>query len=73
MTTHKSKFNKHKCAKCQYMGKASVSYGSRATGGIYCDYGNRTGQTCIYRSGREILDRRGDDFNNCKLYERAKK
>ena len=55
------------------MGKASVSYGSRATGGIYCDYGNRTGQTCIYRSGREILDRRGDDFNNCKLYERAKK
>ena len=38
---------------------------------IYCDYCCVTGHTCLQRVGSEIIDTRGDDYHNCKLYEKG--
>ncbi len=63
---HKSKFNKNKCKKCKYHGGANINGNT-----IHCYYAN-TGKTCLHRVGKEIIDRRGNDYNNCLLYERGK-
>lgn len=71
---HKSKFNKQKCVTCKYHGKASTAdgTGNKNLNGVHCYYAN-TGETCLRRVGNKVIDIRGEDFNNCKLYERGKK
>ena len=67
----KTKFDKHKCAKCRYRGMgcgaSSIKVGSRMLA-IYCNY-CITGTTCLKADGKNVVDRRGKDYNNCKLFE----
>ena len=64
----KSKFNKRKCMQCTY------HRGIKSTGGIYCNYGCITDQTCLTKGeDGKIYDRRGDDYNDCKLFVRGDK
>ena len=64
---HKSKFNKHKCVNCKYHGIMS----NRDFSNVHCYYIN-SGTSCLYREGKKVIDRRGEDYNNCLLYERGK-
>ena len=61
----RSKHNKAKCRTCAY---------HRIMGGgvhMICNYSCITGQTCLYKTDKGIEDRRGDDYNNCKLYRKG--
>lgn len=62
---HKSKFNKTKCSTCIYHSKNTGSRNGFQT--IICNYSGVTGHTCLYQEGKKVIDRRGDDFDHCKL------
>ena len=64
---HKSKFNKVKCAKCKWHGTLN----GKDNNNVHCYY-VMSGQSCLYRDGNEIKDRRGEDYNHCLLYERGR-
>lgn len=58
-------FDKSKCKKCKYHGKVA--------GFITCEYSIRSASgACVKRKGRDLTDERGDDGENCKLYEQGK-
>nr|DAS37244.1 MAG TPA: hypothetical protein [Caudoviricetes sp.] len=59
-------YNKAKCKKCKYHGKLSSI-------GAYCYYSVIKNEACLYRKGKETIDRRGGDPNNCLLYEKGDK
>lgn len=61
---HNSKFNKSKCATCIYHSRNSGRVGKQP---IICNYSGITGHTCLTSEGRKVVDKRGDDFDNCKL------
>jgi hypothetical protein len=63
---HKSKFNKNKCKTCKYHSEISLN------GSMIICYHVNSGLSSIYREGKGNIDRRGNDFNNCLLYERGK-
>lgn len=72
----KPKFNTLICANCIYHGIGCNGYAKRIGGqqrAIYCDYAGKTGKTCLKISGREVVDRRGDDRNGCLLFTEGKK
>lgn len=64
------KYNKKNCKKCKY-------HGERLSGAIdgqsiYCDYLCITGKTCLtYDDNGKIIDRRGNDAENCALFEKG--
>lgn len=63
---HKTKFNKQKCANCIYHSRNSGRVGLETA--ITCNYSGVTGHTCLTTDEhRKVIDRRGDDFNKCKL------
>ena len=64
---HKSKFNKSKCATCKYHGKLNNGDGRK----VHCYYVGSTGRACLRRVGKEVIDIRGNDFNNCLIYEKG--
>ena len=67
---HRAKFSKTKCKTCAYHGSIT----GIATGTIYCNYGAIAESSCLYRGKHgEVLDRRGDDRFNCKLYMKGAK
>lgn len=61
---YKGKFDKSRCATCEY-----VFINSSIT---YCSYATHGDDTCLFhnKATGELVDRRGDDYNNCKLYKR---
>lgn len=59
----KSKFNKKKCASCIYRKKSTKV----PEVNVFCDYAGVTDQTCLHRVGSTVVDRRGDDYEHCKL------
>lgn len=63
-------FNKKKCEECYYQqwaGSGSRNQHNTATM-VGCGY-HLTGTTCLQRqSNNNIIDLRGDDPNNCKLF-----
>ena len=61
-----AKFDKSKCNKCKYRFRLSKGGGT-----TICNYAGVTGHTCLTREGKETIDRRGDDFSDCKLFERG--
>lgn len=73
------KFNKTKCLKCKYHGGGSslnLGYPVHTENGdikyIYCDYMCVTGRSPIEPTPkRGIYDIRGNDYDNCRLYERG--
>lgn len=65
---YKGKFNKKKCATCVYRG----THGAAGLGvDVYCNYFD-TGKVATKTVGRERIDLRGEDHNNCLLYEEGK-
>ena len=61
--------NKELCKKCKYRGTIGSRTGARED--ITCDYFTTSDErrTCLVKGGVDVKDRRGDDFNNCLLYE----
>ena len=58
-------YKKDKCIKCKYH--------TRIDGRIVCDYSIKSDKgTCLKRIGKNVIDTRGDDPNNCLLYENGK-
>lgn len=77
---NKPKFDKKKCLTCTYHGDG-VGYCVRipAKGGTFthktvnCNYAGVTGETCLKPApNNTIIDLRGDDYDNCKLYKEGK-
>ena len=66
---HKSKFNKSKCSTCRFRGNLS----STSVDNIYCNYTTLADKTCLHRVGKQVRDRRGSNYNNCKLYSEGKR
>lgn len=64
------KYNKKKCKKCKYHGeRLSVAMDGQ---NIYCDYLCITGKTCLtYDNKGKVIDRRGNDADNCALFEKG--
>lgn len=58
-------YDKKKCNSCKYHSKI-------CTVGIHCNY-SLSGDTCLKRNKNngKITDIRGNDPNNCLLYERG--
>ena len=58
-------YNKELCKTCKYHAKVD--------GRIICDYALKSAAgSCLKRIGKSIVDTRGGDSNNCKLYEKGK-
>lgn len=72
---HKAKFNKEKCATCQYRGAGSVGYPVKINNlsvRVHCNYAGITNSTCLKPLNNvDVVDLRGEDYNNCKLYKRG--
>ena len=74
-----SKFNKKKCLMCKYAVNTSGGYmvhdKSGKTFTLLCDYsgGNKDNECCLYiGEDKKVHDRRGDDYNNCLLFDQGK-
>ena len=59
-----SKFNKQKCRNCVY--------GRLMGTKIICNFATVTDTTCLHIEEDKVVDYRGSDYNNCKLYKRGK-
>lgn len=67
-------YDKKKCKSCRWHGY----FGAKDQGGnnICCDYGILARQgTCLRKIGQngETIDRRGNDPDNCLLYEKGER
>lgn len=65
----KSTFDKNKCKTCMYHGNLSGVDNTT----IFCNYASLTDSSCLYRKGSHIFDKRGNEPENCKLYEEGAK
>ena len=70
------KFDKEKCATCRWscvngnLGYTTGYFDEKAQKypiHVYCNV-SATGDTCLKRDGSRLVDRRGEDYDNCKLY-----
>ena len=76
----KPKFSKRKCLDCIYHTLTSQGYPTRIKQGnkyhtlnVACNYCELTKQTCLcLDGGKNIVDKRGNDYNNCKLFKSKK-
>lgn len=60
-------YDKKKCKKCKYHG----NLGDKS--GIYCNYTVLSGcGICLKRVGSEVIDTRGGDPKECRLYEKGR-
>lgn len=71
----RSKFDKKKCLRCKHHGTGCgghpVQTKTRVIS-VYCNYADDN-RTCLKRlENGEIIDQRGNDYYNCKLYEEGK-
>lgn len=73
---NKTKFDKKKCMKCKYHGVGCGGETVRRRNEmvhVYCNYSSITNSTCLKRGPHgTVTDLRGDDYNNCKLYDPGK-
>ena len=72
----KPKFNKRKCLTCKFHGEASWGYPVKSGDTsihVSCDYISLTKDSCLKTDGKgEIIDTRGNDYNNCLKYKSGK-
>ena len=54
--------DKNQCRKCKYRG------GGDDTFHMFCNYAFIADQTCLHKVDGKIVDRRGNDPNNCKCF-----
>ena len=67
-------FNKEKCRKCKYYSVLDGGwYDNGSDDRIFCNYSSCTGNTCTKRQNGKIIDIRGNDPENCKLFESGKR
>lgn len=66
---YKPKFDKKKCKRCKYRGRGTGYIVKTGFSPIHCDYARTNDQTCLTRIGKDVIDRRGNDYNNCLLFE----
>ena len=70
-------FNKEKCVKCKYHNYLSNLTGTSTRDykikHCFCNRAVLTKETCLKRIGKEVVDRRGTDPDNCKLFEEGKR
>lgn len=60
-------YNKNKCKTCKYRTRLSKM------GLVLCDYGSKSDNgTALKRCGNEVVDTRGNDPDNCLLYEKGR-
>ena len=69
----KAKFDKKKCVRCIYHGVGKCGHSVRLLNGgterVHCNYSGVTDSTCLKPApNNTVVDMRGDDFNNCKLF-----
>lgn len=70
----KPKFNKNRCLTCKYARFMVGGFAAKVNGKsipLICSYGtiNPMGETCLFvDENRNLVDKRGTDYNNCKLY-----
>lgn len=70
-------YDKKKCGTCKYHAKTAgmqvISRGKiHKPGEVMCAYSLWTLKTCLQREGNKIVDRRGEDPENCQLYAPGK-
>lgn len=62
--------NREMCKKCKYKGGSASDHFR-----IFCDYSGKTDSTALkaLKKGKhsKAIDSRGDDMNDCKLFEPA--
>ena len=58
--------NKEQCRKCRFRG------GAIDKSEMHCNYAFIAEQTCLHRVGKKIVDRRGNDPNNCLCFEEGR-
>lgn len=63
------KFDKKKCKRCKYHARGAGYVVKTGLSPVHCDYARAHDQICLTRVGKEVIDRRGNDFNNCLLFE----
>lgn len=64
--------DKSLCLKCKYHGTAGSRIQDGTLQDIVCDYGAITGKSCLRRINGEIVDRRGNEIDSCKLFVEGK-
>lgn len=70
---HKTKFDRKKCLTCIYRGGSQGSCTSIKN--LHCNYSGIMTATCLKRipnKDGEIMDIRGKDYDNCRLYEKGR-
>lgn len=60
--------NRDMCRKCRYRGGRLSEKVA-----IFCDYSGKTERTCLTLQDGKVVDLRGNDKNNCKLFNDGKK
>ena len=67
---NKPKFNKDKCAKCKYRGEGAGYATTSKKRLVHCYYSKQGVGSCLKPiSSTETIDIRGEDYNNCKLFQ----
>lgn len=59
--------NREMCSRCKYRGGAVDSPSL-----MFCNYAAITDETCLKRVGNQIIDIRGKDMNDCKLFDEGR-
>ena len=61
-------FNKKKCNKCKWHGALN----GNGSAGVFCYYSGHHRESCLYREGKKIKDKRGNDPEHCLLFEKGR-
>lgn len=64
--------DKSLCLKCKYHGTAGSRIQDGTLQDIVCDYGAIMHESCLRRINGEIVDRRGNETDSCKLFIEGK-
>ena len=56
--------NKEQCRKCKFSGGKQDGMET-----MYCNYAAINDQTCLHKVDGKVVDRRGNDKDNCLLFE----
>lgn len=64
--------DKSLCLKCKYHGTAGSRIQDGTLQDIVCDYGAIMHESCLRRINGEIVDRRGNETDSCKLFVEGK-
>lgn len=71
------KFDKSRCLKCVFRLEDTSGYSTKNARGdtvtLVCNYAGVTGHTCLHTVGKKVVDKRGDDYNDCKLFKKGER